>query len=678
MKLLLPYGQAEQYGEQALPAVPEAEPATPKGKSLPAAGVMYEMWSQSRQSDAPESSQSPELEAELDRIAAAVDAANAKSLAEVAKVDRESASQSVNPVLAEDETQESQAQESPRAKKSAAQQAVPDKVDEAPQQVEETQSATVEPPSTKKNALQTPSEKSEQSSSQGTGSRNSAGTTSATNRSSAASPGSSSQQIDNKLQVQTVEVLNNIDQAMGACAMNLSALQKIATEQTETMKALAETMQHQNFFEIGLNLNSVIESMSAALEPMKAVGELVPAIDQLVVTLESRSGSSIQSSSESVGALQPRATDDESRRSTGKWADRPDGPSRTLIWQSSRTKRQNSFCNGSPTFSALRECPVSCSAPHMMPSRRKAKRKREGNKVRQPAAPEVRTVVQVVQDEALLAELERLRSDNQELAARTIVRSPSSRWRMEEMQSIVEQMQQKLEQRETEFTEIVGAKDREIQEAQELLTSRWEEFNARYDELMETLHKRDELLAEKEAEIARKESENLQLKAQMEELRDQTRNGRRNAETVCSSQQTQRGTAETERVFRSGTKYTTESTATFRTGAVPSTLSTWRAAPDSRPGAKRRNGIATGTSRAATDAKPTNAKRSPTGSATTGDGTTTTITTATTVAKPDANAGDSSPGYNNTVSHWWQLRFRSAGSSLRGDRQAGFGRRAMA
>src|SRR5262249_18766746 len=48
------------------------------------------------------------------------------------------------------------------------------------------------------------------------------------------------------------------------------------------------TLQNQTFFEIGLNLNSLMETMSAALEPMKAVGELIPAIDQLVTVLDEK------------------------------------------------------------------------------------------------------------------------------------------------------------------------------------------------------------------------------------------------------------------------------------------------------------------------------------------------------------------------------------------------------
>src|SRR5207253_2127827 len=85
-----------------------------------------------------------------------------------------------------------------------------------------------------------------------------------------------------------LELLTNIDSALNACATNLAALQRLAGEQTEVLKGLSHTLQNQTLFEIGLNLNSLTESLSAALEPMKAIGELVPAMDGLVSTLEGR------------------------------------------------------------------------------------------------------------------------------------------------------------------------------------------------------------------------------------------------------------------------------------------------------------------------------------------------------------------------------------------------------
>ncbi len=81
---------------------------------------------------------------------------------------------------------------------------------------------------------------------------------------------------------QALEILNNIDHAMEACAINLASLSKIAGDQNEALKTLANTLQNQTFSELGLNLSSLTESLSAALEPMKAVGELIPSLDELV------------------------------------------------------------------------------------------------------------------------------------------------------------------------------------------------------------------------------------------------------------------------------------------------------------------------------------------------------------------------------------------------------------
>jgi archaellum component FlaC len=96
------------------------------------------------------------------------------------------------------------------------------------------------------------------------------------------------QVVDTAHQEQVIELLNTLDQQLGICSVNMAQISKAANEQLEIVRNLAETIQHQAFNEIGLSLNSLSESMSAALEPMQAVGELVPAIDNLIVTLESR------------------------------------------------------------------------------------------------------------------------------------------------------------------------------------------------------------------------------------------------------------------------------------------------------------------------------------------------------------------------------------------------------
>ncbi|PWT97018.1 MAG: hypothetical protein C5B53_08585, partial [Candidatus Melainabacteria bacterium] len=93
--------------------------------------------------------------------------------------------------------------------------------------------------------------------------------------------------VQDKVSVTAIlDTLHSIDQAMAACATNLAALERVAQEESLAIKALNETLQNQTFTELGLNLNSLMDSFATALEPMKAAGELVPAIDQLVSAIQ--------------------------------------------------------------------------------------------------------------------------------------------------------------------------------------------------------------------------------------------------------------------------------------------------------------------------------------------------------------------------------------------------------
>ncbi|MBS1957360.1 MAG: hypothetical protein JST89_24440 [Cyanobacteria bacterium SZAS-4] len=305
------------------------------------------------------------------------------------------------------------------------------------------------------------------------------------------------QQAPTQLQSQAIEIMNNIDQAMGACAMNLSELQKIASEQTDALKGVAETLQNQSFFEMGLNINSLVDTLAAALEPMKAVGELVPAIDQLVAMMESRevgSSSSEESSRPSREQLITSLAEQLSSGMIDPWtfkcaymavfpAEHPADLLHRLVDLLGTQRLSGDL---------FRAAYDAVQAPDPPP--------------RSPAeAGETQTIVKMVQDESVIAQLDELKRTNDEFLRRN------------------EEIQKKLEAKDSEFNVVLTAKEQELQEAQELLNSRWEEFNTRYDELTETLHKRDEVLQEREAELAKKESENNQLRTQMEELRDQTK-----------------------------------------------------------------------------------------------------------------------------------------------------------
>jgi hypothetical protein len=302
------------------------------------------------------------------------------------------------------------------------------------------------------------------------------------------------------IQSQAFEVLTNIDQAMGACAMNLSELQKIAGEQTEALRALAQTLQNQSFFEIGLNLNSLMESLSAALEPMKAVGELVPAIDQLVTVIEAR---------ETAAAEQPQQLTRE--QLVTSLADQLSGG---IIdpWTFK--------CAYVAVYPSDHPADLLHRLVDLLGTQRLSgelfRAAYDAVQAAEPTRPDVeggqtivkeviKEVVKVVQDETLLAQIEALQNSNEEFRLQ---------------QNDVRKM---VTEKENEFSQHMARKEKELQEAQELLNSRYEEFNSRYDQLTETLHKRDEALQEKEADVSRKESENNQLRSQIQELRDQMR-----------------------------------------------------------------------------------------------------------------------------------------------------------
>ena len=85
---------------------------------------------------------------------------------------------------------------------------------------------------------------------------------------------------------QALELLSNIDHALSSCATHLASLQKVAGKQIDELKLIAETLQSHSFSEIGLNINTLMESFTAAIEPMKAIGELVPALDRLASASE--------------------------------------------------------------------------------------------------------------------------------------------------------------------------------------------------------------------------------------------------------------------------------------------------------------------------------------------------------------------------------------------------------
>ena len=291
---------------------------------------------------------------------------------------------------------------------------------------------------------------------------------------------------------QAVELLTNIDSALNACATNLAALQRLSVEQTDVLKGLTTTLQNQTLFEIGLNLNSLTESLTAALEPMKAIGELVPAMDQLVSTMEGRE-TLANSEKLSPDQLVTSLADQLSAGLIDPW-----------------------------TFK--------CAYMAIYPS--------------EHPADLLHRLVELLGTQRLSGDLFRAAYEAVQAAeppARGFRSTSGSsgggegggssidaeiRQQIEELQRANEDLSKRQEERERELGNMLHQKETELSEAQELLNSRYDEFNSRYEEVADALNKREEeykaLLESKDMELVEKESELNLLRAQMEELRNQT------------------------------------------------------------------------------------------------------------------------------------------------------------
>lgn len=344
-----------------------------------------------------------------------------------------------------------------------------------------------------------------------------------------------------KSREQAIEYLVSIDQTLGACATNLAALQKVTDEQFDGLKNLAEMLQNQVFSELSLNLTSMMESLSAALEPMKAVGELVPAIDQLVCLMESREKKDIEPYSEPKLApdrLITRLADQLLSGRIDAWtfksacmavypADHPADLLHRLVELLGTQHLSGELFQAAYEAVQAAEPPSDIASGVVTKSGTIA-----GNDRVKELLAELESLRAINErlkkqngqnDQHLLAELESLRDANEEYKGQLREGLPVKGYTESEEHKAIEELQEKLRQYEEEFSGALAGKDDELQEARELLNSRWEEFNTRYDELTESLHRRDELLKEKETDLQRKDSEIAQLKAQMEELQEQTK-----------------------------------------------------------------------------------------------------------------------------------------------------------
>ncbi len=317
-------------------------------------------------------------------------------------------------------------------------------------------------------------------------------------------------QVDNS---QVLELLNSLDQQIGICSVNLSQIAKAANEQLELVRNLSETVQHQAFGEIGLSLNSLSESMSAALEPMKAVGELVPSIDTLVSTIASKDEGKKEEPALTPEQLVTSLADQLSKNLIDPWTFKCAYMAVFPSEQAADLLRKLVDLLGTQKltgelFRAAYDAVQSAEAPPFSASSSVGSAS--------GPSPNVVTEIQYVPDETVIAQLDDLRRANDELKAR-------------------------MDQRELEFSELLQSKEQEVVETQEMLNSRWEDFSNRYEQLSEMMRDRNEELIKKESELAKiqaekdlemakvqseiaiKDSEISQLKSQLEEMRDQTK-----------------------------------------------------------------------------------------------------------------------------------------------------------
>jgi myosin heavy subunit len=289
---------------------------------------------------------------------------------------------------------------------------------------------------------------------------------------------------------QTLEILGHIDEALNSCASHLASLQKVATRQIDELKVIADTLQHPSIPEAGLNINTLMESLTAALEPMKAIGELVPALDRLVSISSLKDESTIRtklSEQQLVLSLAEQLAAGTIDASTFKAACQaifPDYDLNGLLHQLSELLGEQQLSGElfQVSFAALQSGGHTNLSPFNPPADAAELPSWDNNEDGTDAQSEM------LEPEPLVSERE--------------------------------------EQLERELLE----KERELEEFKEQLDQRWQQLNGAYEELRVTLDNREtvlqskeEELSEKIAELAAKDSENKQLRAQMEELRDQTK-----------------------------------------------------------------------------------------------------------------------------------------------------------
>ncbi len=279
-------------------------------------------------------------------------------------------------------------------------------------------------------------------------------------------------------QVETFALLSHIEQSLNSCAGNLASMQKMASQQIEELKVIAETLQSQSVGKEVPNLNPLMESLTAAIEPMKAIGELVPALDRLANAAET--------------------------------------------YDQFLTKPE--FSNDKLVISLSEQLLAGNIDPLTFKSAYQAIFPGEDIRLLTHRLGELLDEQQLSGDlfQVAFQALQSNQFDNDS--------SESGVTAIDQDSPLPEEERREFLVKEEEFSKQLVEKDAELDRMRQQLEGGWDEMTAQCEELKTTLRYRDDLLREKEAELNKKiseliakDSENQQLKAQIEEMTDKTK-----------------------------------------------------------------------------------------------------------------------------------------------------------
>ncbi|MBX9877369.1 MAG: hypothetical protein K2Y22_02840 [Candidatus Obscuribacterales bacterium] len=289
--------------------------------------------------------------------------------------------------------------------------------------------------------------------------------------------------------VETIDPAS-LDELLNVCATNVAAVQGLAQEQLETLKELKDTLANQTFYEVGIKLNGLSDTIQQAMEPTKALADLIDVLDQMVATMqdrEQRMAGEITSDQ-----LVMNLADQLANGTIDSWTfkcaymaifpeDHPADLLRRLV-ELLGTQRLTE-----DLFRAAYEAVQAPNPPKRAPLAAGGSR----------ASDNVLEELIAVENEEIAAQLEALHAANEEL-------------------------QRAMEEREQEFEQLLQANQQEKDE----LKTRYEEFAERYEEVAKEAEQREgeyqSLLTNKEMALTEKESEAAMLRHQIEELRAET------------------------------------------------------------------------------------------------------------------------------------------------------------